>query len=187
MIKNRKLATAAGSVAIVAAAIALTAGTYSYFSDENTNSPGSTTAGTLKVSVDGMNNASTIDVQNIAPGQSVAHRFTVTNDGSLPGKLYLKLNTTDGAADILDNALIGRIYDLTGNRGVAYSNPFSTMTGAAFPTSDAGVLAPGTSKTFQLNLRFPTGTPAHDNVYQATSTGFSVKARLDQDPLPANP
>lgn len=187
MTKNRKLATAAGGVAIVAAAIALTAGTYSYFSDQNTNDPAGTKAGTLRVAVDGMRNASKVDVQNIAPGQSVAHRFTVTNTGSLPGRLYLKLNTTDNVGDILDNALIGHVYDLTGNHNVAYGNPFSSMTRAAFPASDAGVLGPGDSKTFQLNLRFPNGAPAHDNLYQGAVTGFSVKARLDQYPMPANP
>ena len=91
---KKKITAALGAVAVVGASVALTAGTFSYFSDSATidGAGGNVTMGTLKLDVGNGPNSTPFAITNVAPGATVLDKtITFHNLGSLDGALRLKI------------------------------------------------------------------------------------------------
>lgn len=193
--RKKKLATAGGSVAIVAAAIAMTAGTYSYFSDDATAAPNSIKAGTLNVTVGGSAQDVPFNAVNVAPGTGAGSKMLdITNAGSLPGTLTLRLvkdsdtendcgseservvDPTCGSDNSgeLGSEMIITAYDPTWTNQIR-SNTVNSW--ASAPALNLGQLGSGETK------KMPIGTwinAAVNNKIQSDSTSFHFEVRLDQ-------
>jgi predicted ribosomally synthesized peptide with SipW-like signal peptide len=92
MTAKKKVGAALGSAAVVAAAIALSAGTYSYFSDRDTAPDQTVTAGTLQLAVGGSGVSSPMHFTNVEPGWVGESRtFTYHNNGTLDGRLRIRI------------------------------------------------------------------------------------------------
>lgn len=96
---KKKLATAAAGVAVVGAAVSLTAGTFSYFTDSNSTAVQSVHAGHLTI---GTALDHRINVSKVAPGWGDTDTFTVKNTGNVSAKLLLKVNDAGSDAAMLD-------------------------------------------------------------------------------------
>ncbi|RLI27494.1 hypothetical protein DRO58_04270 [Candidatus Bathyarchaeota archaeon] len=91
----KKIMPLFGSIALVLiAGMFATAGTLTYFSDTEKVSVGDIKAGTLNLKV-GVNEPCTahITIRNIAPGWSGDYIITITNTGTLTGKLSVEFST----------------------------------------------------------------------------------------------
>jgi predicted ribosomally synthesized peptide with SipW-like signal peptide len=87
----KKLITSIGIVGVVAA-IAIGA-TVAYFSDTETSTGNTFTAGTLDLKVDGKDDTEVVHIvlDNIKPGWSGEYRWTIKNAGSLDGTLWFEI------------------------------------------------------------------------------------------------
>ena len=83
---------AASIVLILVASLFASAGTLAIFSDTETSTGNTLTAGTLDLEVDSPNPVMTISVSNIAPGWQGIYQWTLHNVGSLPGYLYVEFS-----------------------------------------------------------------------------------------------
>lgn len=101
---NKRIGAIAISVAGIAAAAAIGAGTYAAFSDSQT-APAAAQAGTLYLTDFGPASLADWEVTNLAPGQTSAEKVVkVVNGGTLSGNLTLTVEA-DGAG--LDNGCAG--------------------------------------------------------------------------------
>lgn len=172
MTKNRKLATAAGSVAIVGAAVAITAGTYSYFTDTQTAPNQSVGAGTLKLSIGGDAVQTPMSASNVEPGWSSGNKtMTFTGAGTLNGKLRLTATGTGDAA--MRQALQVTISGPNFSGTLPLSQLISAANGVVLP----GTLNPGSTQTYTFSMSIPSDT---GNSIQGKSGGFTLKADLLQ-------
>jgi predicted ribosomally synthesized peptide with SipW-like signal peptide len=168
---KKKLGAAGASVAVVGAAIALTAGTFSYFSDTAQGAQ-KAQAGTLKLNGKFTQKA---DLSNLVPGDTIyTLKYTLTNTGSLPGTLRLELDRGSGSA-ALAKALKVQI--------PAVSQKYFPLTAEEGHAADVGTLnakgEKGNTKTFTVNVKFPDdGTD--QNALQGKKLTELVKADLVQ-------
>ncbi|MGH3625081.1 MAG: TasA family protein [Sciscionella sp.] len=176
MKKNKKLATAAGSIAIVAAAVAVTAGTYSYFTDTQTNG-GSVGAGTLRLvatgsAIDGMT------ASNVAPGWTSGQKnLTLKDAGSLPGKLRVTA-TPSG-----DSTLLSKINMTMSGTGIGtVTVPLSQVVASNFIVPGAP-MQPEEERSYTLQMSIPSTV---GNEIQGTNASFSIKTDLLQVNAPNN-
>ena len=169
---NKKLATSVGAVAIVGAAVALTAGTYSYFHAEQTVGPQTVHAGTLGLGLGSVNTqVNTLDLSNAAPGETYQGTFSVFNTGTIDGNLSFDIT---GDAGALGNALIVEVDDPSNHQIVA-PRPANSILNTTY---QAGIL-PGThdARTYTLKVTFD---PNAENDFQNAAAKFSVDASLVQ-------
>ncbi|RCW45268.1 putative ribosomally synthesized peptide with SipW-like signal peptide [Halopolyspora algeriensis] len=199
--KNRKLAVGIGGVTAVAAAVALTAGTYAAFSDSEQRGAVAT-AGTMDLQAssatgDVFSGNGVIDVDPLAPGDSRTAAFTLTNKGDVAGDLSFELVRVENnensltepesaAGDETGGDSVGR-----GGGELLQNLEFTTATGAGETVIDgntvaelvgephsAGTLDANESRTFEVALELPRNTT---NVVQSDSARFVVKAVLNQN------
>lgn len=175
MSRKKKGAAIAAGIALVAATVAMTAGSYAYFSADGGIPPVRASAGTLTLTIDGMNRVGRVNVANLAPGETVSHTFTVRNTGTMPGRLAVKLTSTDGSRDTLDEALVARL--TSGGALLTQRAQLRQLTDQPGAGTDSGVLRAGESRTIRLDLRFGERS---GNRFQGATTSFSVSATLDQ-------
>ncbi|MDR7301160.1 TasA family protein [Haloactinomyces albus] len=198
--RNRKLAVGIGGVTAVAAAVALTAGTYATFSDSEQRGAVAT-AGTMDLVVSNtqgnvFGENGVVEVKPLAPGDSRSASFTLTNKGDVAGDLSFEF--AQGANN--ENSLTepesadgdktgGDIYGKGGGE-LLRNLEFTTATGSGEKSIDGeelteligdphslGTLDPGESRTFRVTLEVPRNT---DNVIQSDSARFRVEAVLNQ-------
>ena len=91
---KKKLATAAAGLVVVGAAVSLTAGTFSYFTDSDTTSQQRVKTGHLRV---GASLDHPININKVVPGWSASNTLTVKNTGNVAG--YLTLQVIDNGSD----------------------------------------------------------------------------------------
>jgi len=163
---NKKLATSVGAVAIVGAAIALTAGTYSYFHDEQTAGPQTVHAGTLKLAIGG-SATSTHDYGNVAPGWSDPETITFQNTGSVNGTLTLT-GTASGDSPLLSDIEV-HVSDPAGVPGFN----LASVNGL----SDSFPLAAGQTLSVTYMLSIPADV---ENDIQGQNATFSLTGQLEQ-------
>ncbi len=82
---TRKIITSLMVIAVAAMMVGM--GTFAYFSDTETSSGNTFTAGTLDLTLTESGGAP-ISLTNMKPGDSASGSITVTNVGTLPGSLY---------------------------------------------------------------------------------------------------
>jgi predicted ribosomally synthesized peptide with SipW-like signal peptide len=171
MNNKKKLGAVIGGIAVVGAAVALTAGTFSYFSDSQTTAAGGATTGTLTLNL-GVNQngtAGAINATNIAPGWTQTESFTVTNTGSLDGEAWISLKEAGKSSKALENAMN---IDAMGR-----SVPVSTAVGMSRNGIDMGKLAAGKSKTYTITFVLPS-TAGND--VQGQSLALQIQTDLEQ-------
>ena len=162
-------------LATLVAAGAVAIGSGATFSSESTDSAISATAGDL-VHTNDQDNA-TLTITNLKPGAVETGTLTITNTGSLDGKLKVLVSGVDG---VLADALQLKIEssDLT---TAAYDNNFEDADVAAgFELgeldADPGLATPDTiTVTFTVRMEGDAG-----NVYQNTSAGLDLSFTTTQ-------
>ncbi|QDP97953.1 hypothetical protein FOE78_20435 [Microlunatus elymi] len=141
---KKKLATAAAGVVVVGAAVSLTAGTFSYFTDSNTTSQQRVKTGHLKI---GTSLDHRINITKVIPGWSDSNSFTVTNEGNVDG--YLTLKVIDKGSD---TAMLNAVQLCGVNGNGCMSLGAVENAGTIRP----GIkLAPGEPTTFVFQMKLP--------------------------------
>ncbi len=185
MASPKKVAAVVGGLAVVSAAVALTAGTYAYFSDSHTVPAATIQAGSLHldVVVDHSGGTGAIDFKNAEPGGAQTENVTFTNGGTVSGYLRVAVRPT------VTNALVTALQiQLPGG-------PLIPLAQAAdYSTSGFGttLLAPGKSVSFPVVISIPT---AVGNTVAGEAAAFDIVADLLQadnnaptsEPFPAPP
>ena len=92
MKKNMTILASILAIALVAAGVG--AGTLAWFSDTETSTGNSFTAGTMDIKVGGEDDGGTVwtfTETNMKPGTAGSHTFVVTNAGTIPGTLSIEV------------------------------------------------------------------------------------------------
>jgi spore coat-associated protein N len=171
MTSRKKLGVVVGGVAVVGAAVALTAGTFSYFSDSQSSSAATAKTGTLTLhlGMDQNGTAGHIKADNIAPGWSDTETFTISNTGSLDGEVWVTLKDTANSDAVLESAMTLNALNA--------SMPVSQALSYTKSGVDLGKLAAGTTKTYTITFDLPSTT---GNEVQGKQLGMSIQADLEQ-------
>jgi spore coat-associated protein N len=187
--KNKKTAAGIGIAAVAAAALALSAGTYAAFFDEEAGPTGTLAAGTLDLVVGGTATTTLFEAGNIQPGYTAPSRtFTIQNKGNLDGKLdaIVTVNGADGtctepeqavnacgaAGDLQDELLVKIIGPLlpAGGIEVPVSQLQQTFTDVQIPPMPSAV-------SYTLVFRLPESV---GNEVQGDTVTIASTFRLDQ-------
>jgi hypothetical protein len=130
MTAKKKLFGALGGVAALGATVALTAGTFSYFSDANSQQAGQVQFGTLNLVPQEGAAEQKFNVPNAAPGDTVLEKtdFSFRNTGTMNGELRISFvptyatGTTDEQKDAFDDAVLITLAGVPGfENGKAYT------------------------------------------------------------------
>jgi predicted ribosomally synthesized peptide with SipW-like signal peptide len=192
------------TIAVVGALVA--GGIYAYFSDTETSSGNTFTAGTLDLNLDGGNiNVVKFTVDDVKPGDSDGATWTVANVGNIPGYLDLESisvseaigTTTDPeladeptSSDTtqLGNYLLVHIFIDTNNNGswdTGETDIFGTNAAPAAINTIAGSYAldlslAASGGTNYITLLWSVGT-ATDNRIQGDSVTLDITFELQQN------
>lgn len=160
---KKKLGTAIGGVAAVGAAISLTAGTFSYFTDTDTSEAQTVKTGNISV---GQSIEQGFPDTNWSPGDSQEATYMVTNNGNVPGDLTLAVKDAGGNTSLknalevsVGNSLVGSL------KHVEDLGPQHVMT-----------LAPGASQKYTVTVHLPNS--GNQNSLQNKSASVKVVATL---------
>src|SRR4051794_8140697 len=188
MTAKKKIFGALGGVAALGATVALTAGTFSYFSDSNTQQAGTVQFGTLDLVPEEGAAVQQFNIPNAKPGDTVLAQkaFSFRNAGTMNGELRLAFvptfatGTTGKQKDAFEDAVLITVAGLPGFKdGQEY-----TVDEVVAKT--AGGLHIGTmsygdddyaTKGFPVTV---TIDPAAGNDVQGVSGGFKIVADLVQ-------
>jgi predicted ribosomally synthesized peptide with SipW-like signal peptide len=182
-------------------------GTYAYFSDTESSTNNSLTAGTLDLNIDGGDIAvTTFSVSDVAPGDSGSDNSTLANTGSLSGELDISTSAVTntpgagggeyegGSGELGASAQIAMFIDVdqdstwsSGDIGLKSDNTtYDHPTALDYDTIDnfdskswdaAETMAASASDYFTIFWQVPTGA---DNTIQGDSTSFDVTFVLEQ-------
>jgi predicted ribosomally synthesized peptide with SipW-like signal peptide len=170
MASLKKVAAVVGGLAVVSAAVALTAGTYAYFSDSHTVPAETVQTGSLRLDivVDHGGSTGAINFSNAEPGSSQTETVTFTNSGTVSG--YLRVAVRPTVTNVLEDTLQ---VQLPGSR------PIPLAQAANYASSGFGMplLAPGRSVTFPVTVSIPSSV---GNEAQGLTAAFDIVADLLQ-------
>lgn len=197
--RSRKLIAGLGAAAVIGAAVAITGGTYAYFTDSARTGDQAIAAGDLAVLISQSGSGPAdkpVIVQNAAPGevyvQDLTHpwfgeswyRMKVTNDGSIDGEINsLEIVDLAGSTPNLADRLQIRavIKPLTWEPGAWEASGFEPLdTGALTNLPGNRTLRSGASTYIYFQIQWPNGTPDEDNPYKNATTSFRFQVNLDQ-------
>jgi hypothetical protein len=188
MTAQKKIFGALGGVAALGATVALTAGTFSYFSDSSTQQAGTVQFGTLDLVAEEGAATQQFDLPNAKPGDILLAKqdFSFRNAGTMGGELRLAFvptfaeGTTAPQEAAFEDAVLITVAGLPG----FINNQAYTLEEVAAKT--AGGLHVGTmsygddayaTKGFPVTV---TVDPAAGNAVQGVSGGFKIVADLVQ-------
>ncbi|MGH3435982.1 MAG: TasA family protein [Sciscionella sp.] len=180
---NKKFAIAVGAVAVIGAAMAVTAGTYSYFSAQQHTPASTRTAGTLTLDLGRTVSGDTIDLDTLKPGDSISETLTLQNTGNVTGELYAKINSagSPALADVLQAEV-----DKAGTAQPVFKGTLLRMVQAASSTRDLGRMQPKDIQTYTITISWPTTNPdAVDNAVQGLSGTSNIDFTLRQVEAPS--
>lgn len=161
---KKKVGTAVGGVVVVGAAIALTAGTFSYFSDSASgDGTVNVTAGNLIL---GTGQMGTIVDGNIYPGWHKTTTLKLSNSGSLRGDLKVRLVNQGGVNNYLARNMEACLGAYSSSNCASLDHAFDLAKGP----HDLGKMDAHSSKEFTVTLKFP---ESHTN--QNSAQGQSIK------------
>lgn len=164
---DRKLATSVGAIALIGAAVALTANTYSYFSSDAHSGTQSVQAGTLTLQMGGTASQNNT-FSNIVPGWSDQKILTFQNTGSVDGTLTLTGNALG------DEALLNKVnMHITSPSGIS-DRPLAQVGGL----QESVPLGHGQMFSVSYTLSVPTTA---ENEIQGEDASFSVSGHLEQN------
>jgi spore coat-associated protein N len=186
---KRKIAMLA--IGAMLAVALLGGGVYAYFSDLETSSGNSATAGTLDLVLND-NVAKSMTFSNVKPGDSGADNFKVRNAGSINGDLSVAVQsivngpgTTPEPEPIPDNGELGANMNVVfwvdsdndkvvdGSETVLFSG---LMNDATLPVNNQA-MAPGAETYIGFSWSIPTTV---GNVIQGDTVAFSIEFTLTQ-------
>ena len=168
VLQNKKIRLGIGVAAVVLALAALGAGTYAAFLDKETGPGGSTSSGTLDLTVGSTGTTQLFSATNIAPGYTQDVVYSLKHIGSLPGTLTSTLKVT-GAA-------------VTCTEPEAPTTPFTLTQIATNGLPSAGVVAAGATVDYGLRFTFPDLAGTENNKAQGDSVTLSSDFLLTQSP-----
>ncbi|GAA3736756.1 putative ribosomally synthesized peptide with SipW-like signal peptide [Spinactinospora alkalitolerans] len=196
--KRKKLVAGLGAAAVIGAAVAITGGTYAYFTDSDRTTGQNVAAGDLSVTVSQSGSGLTdkpVSIDDAAPGRVYLddlpghwgddwYRMKVTNEGSVDGEIDSVeiVDLTGGTPNLADRLQIRAVIKPTSWEPGNWGPP-------AFEALDAGALSDlpgdenldaGESTYVYFQIRWPNGTPDEDNPYQNADTSFRFQVNLDQ-------
>ena len=191
----RKRATIAGIVLAMAAVLSSGA-IYAYFSDTETSSGNTFTAGTLDLKVNGVDNpVSSFTVGNVYPGASGSVSVTLTNSGTIAGTLTMAIVSVvnlpgvttepEAALGTPDNGELGANMQITiwvdsdgdGTLDASESTLYSGLLNGAGGALSVGNLAGGESTHVGIAYNVPTTV---GNEIQGDICTFSIQYTLVQ-------
>lgn len=197
--RSKKLIAGLGAMAVIGAAVAITGGTYAYFTDSAQTAEQSITAGDLEVRVDQSGRGladKPVEVSNAAPGEVYVddlttpffgeswYRMKVTNEGSVHGEIasveIVDLAGSDpNLADRLRiRAVVKQLDFEPGSFGAPAFEPLDT--GSLDNLPGLKVVPADSSVYVYFQLEWPNGTPEEDNPYMNATTSFRFQVNLDQ-------
>ena len=135
-------------------------------------------------------NAAVFTASALRPGRSAQGRVAIRNTGTRPARLALTQTNLQDAlgpnGGRLSGRLLLRVRDV-GSARTVYAGPFGSM-----PRSDAGPLAPGQSRTFELTALLPDGgTPPSptdgDNAFKGSTANLRYVWTATESAAPRRP
>jgi predicted ribosomally synthesized peptide with SipW-like signal peptide len=169
---KKKLGAAGASAAAVGAAIALTAGTFSYFSDA-THADGSVHYGTVKLG--NHFSGADLNLNNMYPGKTVTRTWNLANNGSIDGKLRIGFGSQSASKT--------KDLKVTVKRG-SHTGTFS-QSGNSNAFINAGNLREG--KTTKVTIKVHMKDDGNQNELQGKRATAKLKADLVQGKAPSFP
>ena len=182
-------------------------GTWAYFSDTESSTGNSLTAGTLDLTVDGVNTAvTTFSVSSVAPGASGSGSTTLANAGNLAGELDVAFSAItntggssgefgDSSGDLGGIAQIAVYLDIDqsgtwtsgdiglSDNGSAYNNPtalsYAVLDNYGSDSFDAVIAAMAASAADDFIILWQVATSAN-NTIQGDLVSFDVTFTLEQ-------
>ncbi|KUP98121.1 TasA family protein [Thermobifida cellulosilytica] len=199
MSKRKRLVAGLGAAALIGAAVAITGGTYAYFTDSAQTAEQAITAGDLEVLVDqsgqGVSNRP-VNVTNAAPGEvyvedltfpHIGHkwyRLKVTNAGSIDGEISSLeiVDLTGSTPNLADRLQIRAVVKQLDFEPGSFGNPGFEPLDSGTLTNLPGIkLVPaGHSVYIYFQIEWPNGSPEEDNPYMNATTSFKFRVNLDQ-------
>jgi predicted ribosomally synthesized peptide with SipW-like signal peptide len=187
---NKKFAGIAGGITAIGATVALTAGTFSYFTDSETVGGGANQVnfGTLDLQLSEGAAQKAFAFDHAAPGDTVLPKTNMTfnNAGDMAGELRIRFDETDPTNTAYNDAIL---ITLAGVPGFVDGKPY-TLTQVAAGTRDADgngihvtTLTPSGDPDGYDSKGFPmtvTIDPKAGNDLQGVSGGFKIEADLVQ-------
>jgi predicted ribosomally synthesized peptide with SipW-like signal peptide len=194
MTAKKKLFGALGGVAALGATVALTAGTFSYFSDTESAGVATVSTGTLKLDIfNGKGEAQqTFTVTDAVPGQTVYkstddQAICFENTGSMTGVLRLQIVPTSGHEDFNKSVIIDSAGFNTYTESKPLNEPLSLFDAAALTKNGVNVTQLGGTKgnrgDWDLVKCIPLTvsiSPNAGNTVQGVTGGFTIVADLVQ-------
>lgn len=140
--------------------------TFAVFTDEDSNTANTFTAGTLDINVNEVVD-NKVSFSNLAPGDSgTTDAFTVSNDGTLELRFDIK------------QTLTGSLVKENDDKDLAVTLQEQTDgTWANVSSTEDIVLAPDELKTYRLSYSFPL---AADDTYQGGTASYQVTFNAEQ-------
>lgn len=191
---NKKFAAIAGGVTAVGATVALTAGTFSYFTEAKTvdGAGGKVTFGTLHLTAGSSAGNQAFSIPVAKPGDTVlTSSLGFDNAGNIDGVLKLQVVPDSGNVDSFNNAVqitlagfgaYNASIPLNGQHSLADDAKLGEVN--ASPMFGAKNGAPGRHKSIPITVSID---PAAGNDVQGLSGGFTIVATLVQAGSPDGP
>jgi predicted ribosomally synthesized peptide with SipW-like signal peptide len=179
---SRKLL--AGLIVIGLVGFAIGWGTYSYFSDTETSSENTFSAGTLDLKVNGTDNLSAFfTVSNVMPGNSSSKSIVLSNSGTLAGKAYIHFKnvvdrpgTTPEPEDLPDNGELSlKLYIKVLVDGTVKAEGYLSQIQSN--SYELGTIAGGGSLTVTIQWNIPSDV---GSVIMGDSVTFDIEFSLVQ-------
>jgi hypothetical protein len=181
MTAKKKLVGAIGGVAALGATVALTAGTFSYFSDSG-SVKGDVSFGTLELELQ-EGAAEDFSFDKAAPGQTVlpTKNMTFFNAGDMDGELRVRFSEKDPAADAYNKALLVTLKGFSGIANGTYTlDELAAKTAGGYHLANlthGGVNDGYAYKGFQMTVAVDKNA---GNELQGAEGGFTLEADLVQ-------
>ena len=199
MNKRKRLVAGLGAAAVIGAAVAITGGTYAYFTDSAQTTEQAIQAGDLEVRIDqsgqGVSNKP-VKIANAAPGHVYVedlafphaghrwYRMRVTNTGSIDGEINSLeiVDLTGSTPNLADRLQIRAVVKQFGFEPGSFGNPgFEPLDNGKLDNLPGIKLVPaGQSVYIYFQIEWPNGSPEEDNPYMNATTYFKFRVNLDQ-------
>jgi len=166
------------------------AGTWASFSDVETSSANTLTAGTLFLEDDAL--STPMSVSDSFPGDSGKEKWTLVNGGTLSGELDIEIsgytetsplitgvNGSDADADLLNNMVYSFGLDTTGDDAINIELASDDATALADHDWNAVVATMPSSASYDLIFDWSIPTTA-DNDIQGEGLSFVIAATIEQ-------
>jgi hypothetical protein len=178
---NKKFAGVAGGITVIGATVALTAGTFSYFSDSGSVA-GKVNFGTLDLELQ-EGAAQDFSFDRAAPGDTVLppKNMTFFNAGDMDGELRVRFSENDANTDAYNDALLITLEGFSGLANGTYTlDDLAQKTAKGYHLANLTHGGPNDGyayKGFKMSVAID---PNAGNALQAASGGFTLESDLVQ-------